>query len=64
MSPESGGAGAVSPAGQGPEDLVEDELAVGAEPVARSQWQLFRRRFFKHRLAVISLVVLVLLYLA
>ena len=54
----------MSPAGQGPEDLVEDELAVGAEPVARSQWQLFRRRFFKHRLAVISLVVLVLLFLA
>ncbi|HEX3566830.1 MAG TPA: ABC transporter permease [Acidimicrobiales bacterium] len=33
------------------------------EPPARSQWQLFYRRFRRHRLAVISLVVLVLLYL-
>ncbi len=37
------------------------ELAVGAEPVARTQWQLFRRRFFKHRLAVVSLVILILI---
>jgi len=28
------------------------------EPVARSQWQLFRRRFFRHKAAMISLVVL------
>ena len=31
------------------------------EPVARSQWQLFRRRFFRHRGAIISMVVLILL---
>jgi ABC-type dipeptide/oligopeptide/nickel transport systems, permease components len=43
-----------------PED-VELELAVGAEAVARTQWQLFWRRFFRHRLAVGSLLLLVLL---
>ncbi len=45
-------------------DVAEEELPAGAEPVAQSQWQLFRRRFFQHKLAVISLVVLVLLILA
>jgi peptide/nickel transport system permease protein len=43
---------------------VETELVAGAEPVARSQWQLFRRRFFRHKLAVFSLFVLILLTLA
>src|SRR4051812_21476837 len=33
------------------------------EPVARSQWHLFLRRFLKHKLAVSALVVLILLYL-
>ncbi|HEX3567792.1 MAG TPA: ABC transporter permease subunit, partial [Acidimicrobiales bacterium] len=33
------------------------------EPPARSQWQLFGRRFRKHHLAVVSLIVLVGLYL-
>lgn len=33
-----------------------------AGPVARSQWQLFYRRFRKHKLAIVSLFVLVLLY--
>jgi peptide/nickel transport system permease protein len=46
-----------------PQD-VELDLAVGAEAVARTQWQLFWRRFFRHRLAVGSLIVLVLLCLA
>jgi peptide/nickel transport system permease protein len=32
------------------------------EPKARSQWVLILRRFFRHRLAVVSLVVLVVLY--
>ncbi len=31
------------------------------EPTPRTQWQLIRRRFFHHKLAVLSLVVLVLL---
>ncbi|HZQ27719.1 MAG TPA: ABC transporter permease [Acidimicrobiales bacterium] len=33
------------------------------EPAARSQWQLFWRRFFKHKLAVAAGAVLILLYL-
>jgi peptide/nickel transport system permease protein len=51
---------------------IDRELAVelegtplaSTEPPARSQWQLFRRRFLRHRLAVFGLVVLLLLYLA
>jgi len=39
----------------------EGELQPGVEPVARSQWQLFRRRFLRHRMAVISLLVLIIL---
>ncbi len=31
-------------------------------PVARSQWQMFRRRFFRHRLALFGLITLVLLF--
>jgi peptide/nickel transport system permease protein len=39
-------------------------LTQGAmEPPARSQWQLFFRRFRRHKLAIISLLVLVVLYL-
>ena len=34
---------------------------VDLEPVPRTQWQLMRRRFFRHRIAVVSLVVLLLL---
>jgi peptide/nickel transport system permease protein len=45
-----------------PQD-AELELAIGAEAVARTQWQLFWRRFFRHRLAVGSLLVLLLLCL-
>jgi len=35
-----------------------------AEAEPRSQWQLMRRRFFRHRIAMVSLVVLGLLLLA
>jgi peptide/nickel transport system permease protein len=45
-----------------PEAIADIELAPTAEPVPRTQWQLFRRRFLRHRLAVISAVVLVMLY--
>jgi peptide/nickel transport system permease protein len=38
-----------------PEEPAEPEL------LARSQWQLFRRRFFRHRIAVLGGVVLILL---
>jgi peptide/nickel transport system permease protein len=34
------------------------------EPVARSNWQLFRRRFFRHKLAWVSLAILVILIIA
>ncbi len=37
---------------------AELELAAGAEPIARTQWQLFWRRFFRHRLALFSLGLL------
>jgi peptide/nickel transport system permease protein len=39
--------------------LAELELQPGVEPVAKSQWQLFRRRFLHHRMAVISLLLLI-----
>ncbi|MEY2453429.1 MAG: peptide/nickel transport system permease protein [Acidimicrobiaceae bacterium] len=39
------------------------ELIAGiAEPEARSQWQLFRRRFVRHKMAVFALAVLLALY--
>lgn len=44
--------------------VVEQEAPVAIEPDARTQWQLFRRSFVHHRLAVVGLVVLVFLYLA
>jgi peptide/nickel transport system permease protein len=37
---------------------AELELAVTAEAVPRTQWQLFVRRFFRHKVAVASLIVL------
>jgi peptide/nickel transport system permease protein len=43
---------------------AEPELAPGVEPEARTQWQLFRRRFFRHRLAMVGLTMLVLLFAA
>ncbi|MGI8661762.1 MAG: ABC transporter permease [Acidimicrobiales bacterium] len=44
-----------------PEDL--DAVPAGApEPVARSQWQLIRRRFFKHKLAVFGGLVIIFLF--
>jgi peptide/nickel transport system permease protein len=57
--------------GDGPRPLptlspadAELELAVGAEAVPRTQWQLFWRRFFRHRLAVGSIIILGLLCIA
>ena len=41
-----------------------DQVGVGDhEPEPLSQWQLFRRRFFRHKLAVAAGVLLILLYL-
>jgi peptide/nickel transport system permease protein len=39
-------------------------MTEGYEPPVRTQWQMFRRRFFHHKLAVMGLLVLVLLYAA
>lgn len=41
----------------------EETFLEGTEPEPRTQWQLFRRRFLRHRAAVISLAALALLYL-
>jgi peptide/nickel transport system permease protein len=42
---------------------AEPLVPSGSEPPARSQWQLFRRRFFRHRVAVLALLILIVLYL-
>lgn len=44
--------------------IVEDKLPADFEPVARSQWQLVRRRFLRHRVATVALVVLIALIAA
>jgi peptide/nickel transport system permease protein len=46
-----------------PPSIAAAELALppGSEPVARSNWQLFRRRFFRHKLALVSIIVLFIL---
>ena len=52
MEPEDGLADGEPPLGEGP----EREFTVAA----RSQWRMVVRRFFRHKLALISLIVLVL----
>jgi len=44
--------------------LEHEELAKGARPVVRSPWQNAFRHFFRHRLAVFGLVVLILIGLS
>jgi peptide/nickel transport system permease protein len=65
---EGGGSGAFGgePSGvtMSTGELGGGELGSQLEPVPRSQWQLFRRRFFKHRLAVASGVMLVVIIVA
>src|SRR5262245_36588163 len=46
------------------QDPLLGEDVLGEEPPARSQWAYARRRFMRHRLALVSLVVLVLILLA
>jgi len=43
------------------DDDFDDDLAAGTAPEARTQWQLFRRRFFRHKGAMFGLFVLVVL---
>ena len=55
---------ATQPAG-GPQGGYQEDLArEGMEVKARSQWDLFRRRFFRHKLAMTSLAVLSVIVLA
>lgn len=43
---------------------MELELLGAPEPAPRTQWSLFSRRFLRHRMAVVSVVVLILLFVA
>jgi peptide/nickel transport system permease protein len=43
------------------ETAVEAGIPAAPEVAPRSQWQLIRRRFFKHKLAIVGLVVLLVL---
>jgi peptide/nickel transport system permease protein len=43
---------------------MELELFGAPEPATRTQWSLFGRRFLRHRMAVLSILVLVLLFVA
>jgi peptide/nickel transport system permease protein len=56
------GRGTAEGAPAAPAALELDAELLYAEPEARSQWQLFRRRFLRHRLAVISFVLLIGMY--
>lgn len=56
----------MAPTGVGPSGFIpssegEFESATHAEPKAHSQWALFRRRFFRHKVAIASIFVLLLL---
>jgi peptide/nickel transport system permease protein len=51
----------VLPSAMLPSAEGEFEAATHAEPKARSQWALFRRRFLRHKVAIASIVVLLLL---
>ena len=46
------------------EDVSPEFIAMAEEGKPLSQWRLFRRRFFRHKLAVAAAVVLILLALA
>ncbi|HEU5277890.1 MAG TPA: ABC transporter permease [Gaiellaceae bacterium] len=60
MTAAVAGGGIVSPPGPASEEVFE----AGLEIKARSQWAYARRRFLRHRLAVGSLVVITLIFLA
>src|SRR5882762_10174087 len=47
-----------------PPPPLDDPAFVANEPVPRTNWQLFRRRFFRHRLALLSITILVILMIA
>src|SRR5438270_5075765 len=49
---------------QAPEPRAPGGLGVGEDGLVRSQWQLFWRRFLRHRMAVVSVVTLLLIMVA
>jgi peptide/nickel transport system permease protein len=51
----------VAPSGMLPSAGGEFDAASRAEPKVRSQWALFRRRFLRHKVAIASIVFLVVL---
>src|SRR5688572_937276 len=53
-----------APAAQGPADPTQlgTVYEQGLQIEARSQWQLARRRFFRHKLAMSSVVVLLIIF--
>lgn len=55
---------AAGPAVQGPADPTDLETVYeqGLQIEARSQWQLARRRFFRHKLAMSSIVLLMIIF--
>jgi peptide/nickel transport system permease protein len=44
--------------------LEDPSLVPGASPVVRSNWQIFRRRFFRHKMALVSMAILLILIVA
>ena len=44
--------------------IGDPDLAPGSAPVMRTNWQLFRRRFFRHKMALVSIAVLVIMMVA
>src|SRR5687767_12805381 len=52
------------PSVQGPSDPTDltEVYAQGLQIETRSQWQLARRRFLRHKLAMTSLIVLLLIF--
>jgi peptide/nickel transport system permease protein len=52
------------PAVQGPAEPTDltEVYAQGLQIEARSQWQLARRRFFRHKLAMVSMIILLLVF--
>ncbi|MDP9405349.1 MAG: ABC transporter permease [Actinomycetota bacterium] len=68
--PDTGPGGApAEPRAQGSPAVTDDDpdtalYREGLEVKALSQWQLFRRKFFRHKAAMVSLVVLVTVFTA
>src|ERR687889_549509 len=52
----------IAPEGSVAATRVDDTQAAGLELKARSQWSYARMRFFRHRLALIGLVGLVIIF--